>query len=270
MNILFIICFQFLTLYSPGLLKDKISSDRSGKTEVIIIGTVHESTPNFSADTLIDVLKRVKPDLILLETDSSYFNSDFSLKEDVEYMSPETTAITEYLKTNSVKLRPYDINGRDDFLDDNKRLNNQYGFFKDIESLNESGKFNKNALAVYLKIKNMMELADEMSNETLTYINSEEGSRMIDTINYYTYEGLENLIEITPELSQYSSYWNEEYGYWKKRNNAMLDNILNFSKDYKGKKILVMCGFAHKNFLLKELTGKSEEYDIVVKELNDL
>lgn len=260
---------QFFIFFIPGLVKDDTYSNKSDETEVIIIGTVHESTPNFTADTLINFFIKVRPDLILLETDSSYFNSDFSLKEDIMYMSPETISITEYTKKHSVKLRPYDINGRDQFLDDPDRLNNQYGFFNDIESLNENGKFNKEAAAVYLKIKNMTELADELSNETLTYINSSDGSKKIDTINYYTYEGLKRLIEYTPELSKYSSYWNEECDYKDKRNNVMLKNILDISGEFKGNKIIVMCGFAHKNFLVKELTDKSGEYELEVKEPDD-
>ena len=85
----------------------------------------------------------------------------------------------------------------------------------------------------------------------------------------YSEKGLKNLIENTPELSKYSSYWKEECDYRDKRNNAMLYNILSISKEFNGKKILVMCGFSHKNFLAKELTDKSEEYELEVKELND-
>ena len=31
--------------------------------------------------------------------------------------------------------------------------------------------------------------------------------------------------------------------FWDKRNHAMTDNILNYSKQFQGKKIIVLCGF---------------------------
>jgi len=82
--------------------------------------------------------------------------------------------------------------------------------------------------------------------------------------------GITNLIKETPELSDYADYWKKEYDFWIERNDAMVKNILNFSKEFKGKKILVMCGFAHKTILLSELILKSEEYNIDVKSLSDL
>jgi len=88
-------------------------------------------------------------------------------------------------------------------------------------------------------------------------INSSEGSRKIDTINYYTYKGIRNLINSLPELSKYKSYWDEEYDFWEKRNQTMLKNILKFTKSYSGKKIVVLCGFAHKNLLVRGLKKSS-------------
>ena len=242
----------------------------SEKTEIFIIGTVHESTPNFSVDTLLNLINKIKPDVILVETDSTYFDDNYELTEDVKYMSPETSAISEYSIVNEVILRPYDIKGRDAFLDDSSRLRNQNLFFNDIVFLKENGKFNPEARKIYAGIDQMMNIAEEMSNSSLSYINSDEGNFKINIINFDTYEGITNLIKETPELSDYADYWKKEYDFWIERNDAMVKNILNFSKEFKGKKILVMCGFAHKTILLTELKLKSEEYNIEVKSLSDL
>lgn len=254
----------------PGFFENKKTVAQSAETEILIIGTVHESTLDFDYDSLLTVFYKFKPDVILVESDSSYFDNNFSLKKDYEYMFPETYAITEYLKNHNVELRPYDINGRDEFLDDQNRLTNQSGFFSEMEILNDNGKYNEVSVEIYSSIKRMMGIANEMSYSTLSYINSNEGSLYIDTINYYTYEGIKNLIEETPELSGYKKYWEDEYGFWKKRNSAMVSNILSLSKLFEGKKILVMCGFAHKNILLTELLARSEEYNLDVKSLYDL
>ncbi|MCB0727207.1 MAG: hypothetical protein KDD00_07060 [Ignavibacteriae bacterium] len=270
MNILIIKFLILLYTFSSGIIENNNFHNNSDKTEIIVIGTVHENTPYFNSDTLLEIINKIKPEVILLESDSSYFNSDFSLDEEIQYMFPETAAITEYSKLHSVIIRPYDINGRDDFLDDKARLTGQFGFFNAIEMISDNGIYNEKGIDIYSKINDMKEIAYEMSNSTLTFINSEEGSKNIDTINYYTYEGLKILIEVTPELSQYATYWKGEYEFWIKRNKAMVNNILDLSEKFKGNKILVMCGFAHKNILLTELKLKSEEYNIEVKSFNDL
>ena len=234
-------------------------------TELYVIGTVHENTDNFNSDTLLNILNKIKPDVILIESDSSYFTSDFRLNDDVKYQFLETSAVTEYLKKHSAELRPYDISGRDKFLDDKKRLSAESDFFGDISGLKEKGSLSKEADQIYEKIFSMMNTAGDLSNSAASYINSPEGCSKIDTINYYTYDGLGLLISLTPGLEKYRSYWDKECSYKEKRNNAMLRNILKIADYYESKKIVVLCGFAHRNILINGI-NKSKNDKIVLKD----
>src|SRR4029079_11700062 len=92
-----------------------IATDK--ETDIIIIGTVHDGSDKYNSDTLLGILTEIKPDIILVECDSSYMTNDYQLKDDVKYAFMETRAITKFQKINDVMLRPYDINGRDSFLD---------------------------------------------------------------------------------------------------------------------------------------------------------
>ncbi|MBK8551227.1 MAG: hypothetical protein IPL53_09280 [Ignavibacteria bacterium] len=259
------IIFFALLLLSAG--NDQLFSIQTDKdTELFIIGTVHESTEAFNSDTLLNIFNKIKPDVILVECDTSYMTPEFKLKEDIEYMFPETIAITEYSKNNPVKLRPYDINGRDVFLDDPERQSYQYNFFNEIYTLNENKEFEPDAQTLYDKIQSMTVLAGEMSNARASYINSAEGSSGIDTINYYTYDGMKKLIEQTPVLSKYESYWKDEYEFTNKRNETMLKNILRFKEKFTGKRIIVLCGFAHKNYLKRNLNDVAAKEELLVKE----
>lgn len=235
------------------------------ETELYVIGTVHESTEAFNSDTLLNILNKIRPDVILIESDSSYLTSDFRLNDDVKYEFLETAAVTEYLKTHSAELRPYDISGRDKFLDDKKRLSSESDFFSEISGLKEKGSFSKDAVQIYEKIISMMSTAGDLSYSSASIINSPEGSRIIDTINYYTYDGLELLIKLTPELEKFRSYLEKECSYNEKRNNTMLKNILKIAGFYEGKRIIVLCGFAHKNFLINGIK-KSMNNKIVLKD----
>ncbi len=251
-----------LSIYSNTFPSQKSENP----TEIFIIGTVHESTSNFDSDTLLNIFNKIKPDLILVECDSSYLTRDFRLKDDIKYSFPETRAITDYLNGNIVDLRPYDITGRDSILNDRRRRRNQYNFFKDIRELSGTGMLGTEAINILNKILAMMSTADLMANSSSSYINSPEGSVNIDTINYYTYTGFANLIKASSALSQYESYRESENLYWEKRNNVMLENILTFKKSYEGRKIIVLCGFAHKNILKNGLALRSAEENISVKE----
>lgn len=50
------------------------------KTEVIVIGSIHQEVPNFNSETLYKILDQIKPDIILIEMDSSFFTKDFQFK----------------------------------------------------------------------------------------------------------------------------------------------------------------------------------------------
>ncbi len=49
------------------------------KTELVIIGNIHEVAPNYNADTLYTILEQIKPDIILHEIDLP-FTKDFKFK----------------------------------------------------------------------------------------------------------------------------------------------------------------------------------------------
>lgn len=255
------ILFLFLSAFTENLISDQSLND----TELYIIGTVHESTEAFNSDTLLNILNEIKPDVILVECDSSYMTRDFRLKEDIEYAFLETSAITEYLKVRSAVLRPYDISGRDEFLDNIIWKKTESDFFYDIVSMYETGKFNTESANIYERNYSMVKIAEEMIFSKASYINSPAGSSYTDTINYYTYEGLRKLINITPELEKYKPYSDRVCSYWEKRNKAMIKNILEVVDFYEGKKIVVLCGFAHKNILKKGIQEKAGS-DILIKE----
>lgn len=256
----------YLFLFSIIIFAGFTNYTQAGnETELYIIGTVHESTEAFNSDTLLNILNEIKPDVILVECDSSYMTRDFRLKEDIKHAFLETSAITEYLNVRSAVLRPYDISGRDEFLDDQNRMSNEAELFSEIASLNEKGSYSKGAVEIFTRIFSMINTAGNMSFEKASYINSPEGSLKIDTINYYTYEGLSTLISLTPELKNYGKYWKDECRFWEKRNKVMTENILKYLKQFKGKRIVVLCGFAHKNILKKDIQQKRGE-DILIKE----
>ncbi|WP_346237451.1 hypothetical protein ABDK00_000030 [Niabella insulamsoli] len=57
---------------------------------VAIIGTNHFPSKKFNADTLYNILEKLKPDIILLELDSALFANTFDSNFKLKYRSKET------------------------------------------------------------------------------------------------------------------------------------------------------------------------------------
>ncbi|MEO8446508.1 MAG: hypothetical protein ABI528_03385 [bacterium] len=267
---LFRIFFYFLPFFF--IITNTITSYPAiadDETDVIVIGTVHYSTDNYSSDSLLRILNMVMPDVILVECDTSYMTSDFKLKEDIEFAFMETRAITKYSRSNNVLLRPYDIEGRDDFLDGYGRKKNESGFYSDINYLSQADKLSSEGSQMFSRILSMINISEEMANATPSHINSEEGRKKIDTINFYSYAGLRKLIDLSPGLSGYDSYWKTETEYWNRRNNVMIENIVKYKNEFEGKRIVVLCGLSHLNILKNGLNKKLAEEKIKLREYRE-
>ncbi|UBM57852.1 hypothetical protein LAG90_13665 [Marinilongibacter aquaticus] len=53
------------------------------QSDLYIVGTLHELSRHLKAKHLLQVLIEIKPDLILMELDSSLFDQSFRMKKDL-------------------------------------------------------------------------------------------------------------------------------------------------------------------------------------------
>ncbi|MDV7401710.1 hypothetical protein RZS08_60385, partial [Arthrospira platensis SPKY1] len=92
-------------------------------TEICVIGNSHTNTNYFNAQILDSILNCIKPDLILIELDSSFFTSDFQFDTinkpyllNKEKSSPSILGTTIYINNHkNTDIRPFDISGRNTF-----------------------------------------------------------------------------------------------------------------------------------------------------------
>ena len=54
--------------------------------------------------------------------------------------------------------------------------------------------------------------------------------------------------------------------FWDLRNQTMAKNIMTISEQNKGKKIVVLCGFMHRYYILSELKKLTKGKKIIIKE----
>jgi hypothetical protein len=81
------------------------------RTEIVVVGTVHEATAKYTAQDLLQILQKVRPDVVLYEYPADMMTPDFEFKS-VAKGSLEQEAVLEYVKQSGAKIRPYDIDGR--------------------------------------------------------------------------------------------------------------------------------------------------------------
>lgn len=237
----------------------------SDSTEIYIIGTVHYETENFNGDSLHNMFLNIKPDVILMESDASYMTEDFKVKPGYENIANETRAVTKYYADNEVLLRPYDIENRDKFLFNTNRRRTERNFFEDLANLYEDGKLDPKAALLTNSLVNNMSEAQVMTFSTPFEINKDGSREIIDRINYYDFDAVSEIIEDTPELKEYESYWKEVNDFWILRNEEMVKNIKKYVNEFPGKRIIVLCGFAHKPYLLNGLEEMSLKNEVVIK-----
>ena len=79
-NIIITFILSFLHLFVSGQDLNLLDSN---KTKIYIIGVIHTENQFRNSDSLLNILKDIKPKLILSEMDtlSGYFNSEYTLLE---------------------------------------------------------------------------------------------------------------------------------------------------------------------------------------------
>ncbi|HJO91903.1 MAG TPA: hypothetical protein QF753_00750 [Victivallales bacterium] len=142
-----LLCFTLLTTtYAKMSEKHELP-----KTQIIIVGIVHQPTKNFKVNDVVNILKRVQPDVILLEYPISAYTTKPLPKLFKTFTGIETWnsfyGAMKYLQNHKdTAYRYFDISGRQKFYKENdffalesnwnKILNEQYS----MNNFNEEAK----------------------------------------------------------------------------------------------------------------------------------
>lgn len=267
---------KILLLMFIGLL---FYSCTSKKTELVLLGTVHQPIENFTPDSLYNILVKIQPDLILFEVDSSFFTEEFEFNTTWE--SNENIAVVKYMKNFDVDVRPYEFTGRNEYRikigsrpTDGKAIEMLDSLYKgnQLDSLNQK---------VYLKF---LELSDSLNS--FAYLgakafNNSNTDRIAQERQHYQYKKLLKIINEYPIFANtyfvkenndsisYAEGYKRASEFWDLRNQTMSKNILHFVKLYKDKRIVVLNGYNHRYYLNSLIKPKQDEIGFMVKEFYD-
>jgi len=239
------------------------------KSEVVLVGTVHAPTPNFQEETLVGILNRVKPDLILLELDPSFFDDSFTLSEKYRDVSLESRAANAYAKTAGVRLRPFDIEGRNRFYQEHDYFKRELKLNQEVGRLYAGGQLSPEARLLFEGLLSLSAVRDACGAERAEVINSAACDTAVEKKQYYAFKGLGRVVELTPALKEMSPFWTLADDFWVRRNDAMVTNILKYTKELRPRRVVVLSGYEHRYYLRKQLAEQATREGFVLREYRD-
>lgn len=242
----------------------QIASD--SPTRVVVIGTVHEDTAQFKSGTLVDILRRVRPDVILLEFDSSFFDSASALLEKFRGITLESRAVTTLQKELAVKVRPYDIEGRNAFYADHDYFKLEGELNRELNGLSAENGLPAEAKLTFETLRVLSAIRDAIAAERPEVINSGASDTALEKKEDYSFKGMRRIIALTPALNKYDAFGALADEFWMRRNEAMIGNVTKCAKEFRGKTIAVLCGYEHRYFLRKGLKEREAKENLVVRE----
>lgn len=200
---------------------------------ITLIGTIHKERGFCTSNELYKIFEAINPDVIFEEIPPSYFDKYYVTKT---RRNLESDTVVKYLGSHNIQHIPVDSDDvpPDSFFEDLEYLYKRIESITDINGSKYRYYTDENSLSI--KINGFQ------------YINSNDCIAIQNEIE----DSIKNsLIKINDEkLSQIHQEWikvNEN------RENKMLQNIYNYSKQHTFNKAIFMIGFAHRKSIIQKI-----------------
>lgn len=249
---------------------------KSNKTELVLLGTVHQPIENFTPDSLYNILVNIKPDLILFEVDSSFFTKEFEFKK--PWNSNENIATVKYMNNFEVDVRPYEFTGRNEYrLKIGSRPTDGMAL-QLLDSLYKNNRldvFNKKIYQKFLKVNDSLNSFAYLGARAF---NNSKADKVAQIRQQYQYKDLLKIINEYQVFSKtyfvkndsdsisYAEGYKRASEFWDLRNQTMSNNILHFVNLYNGCRIVVLNGYYHRYYLNSIIKPKQDELGFILKE----
>jgi hypothetical protein len=233
------------------------------QTELCIVGEVHEERAYMNSDSVYNILLKIKPDVILIELDSTCFTIDFRFIYPLDSLEGnQNVGAEKYRLQYKVDLRPFDVSGRNEWYIETNYFDNQDNMWKDIFNLyknNELSKRDKEDVDILLKVMNY----NWMTVNSVRDLNEERMVKFLSLREKILYPKIVSIVENTEKLRHWVDFARIWETQWFERNAVMADNIKKIAKEYKNKRIVAFVGLEHKPGLLDLLKDSN---DFVIRE----
>ncbi len=248
-------------------------------TEIVIIGTFHgpdEKHPNYTQDTLRDLIVMAKPAAILIEMPVAIGGHPCIENQRVasRFAFEENRACNQAAEKLDVPILQYDRLGRNEYYRQTDYFQRQDRAFPAYMSWATA---NGKALPAEQKMPPALQLACDydsicemelclQKSAQANVINSQPYDDLVREKTDLMYRRWPALLHRAGkhELAKEFEFFGDE---WQTRNQIMAQNILVLAKNYPGQRLVVTCGCAHR-YMLRSLF--SDKDGIVLREFYQL
>ena len=252
-------------------------------TTVCVLATVHLANTNYNADSIVAILNKFQPDLILTEEDTLLFET-FHKGYDQTVQKPlfarvgrsfgfgnpeeiEGRAVRKYkISCPAVDIRPFDYEGRNAFFEKNSTFSKEEEVGNRLESLVSNHSLSQEQAIIWRAYGNLNDSLNKQSNQTPYFINQQTYYDLTAKRQDYQYHKVADIVNSNDSLKEYRAFYQINADFWDSRNKQMVEHIVNFIRQYPKKRIMVLTGSMHKYYLLKELTRVQDNLKFRLKE----
>lgn len=220
--------------------------------ELVIVGTVHRPTRLFNPDSVARILERVRPDLILVELDSSFFTPAFELK--TPGRENEDLGVARYRRQHpGVPMRPFDYEGRNEFTRQHELLTRPGEVLAQLDGLYQNRLLTPAQGQVLDRYYALTDSLNRYARQRPYVINQPAVYALAARRQHYQYQKLKQVVDARPEMADYRALCQLNADFWDQRNRAMARHIRQYARQRRARRIVVLVGHAHKYYLLREL-----------------
>lgn len=195
---------------------------------ITLISTLHSECGKSNSDELCKIIESICPEVVFEELPKTIFDIAYSRQFHGEPL--EIRSIKKYLQNHSIKHVPVDIEA------------SQYLFDSEIDYMDT--KFIENP--AYSTI--VIEQTQFTENEGFSYLNSKKSSELFAKKEVIQ----KNIVEFDNDslLARIYYLYNEHLN---NRENAMIENIYNYSEENRYNKAVFLLGAGHRTSIVKKI-----------------
>lgn len=246
-------------------LNFNLAKGQDNKSEIFIIGTVHDKSEILDPQMLFKILEEIRPDVLLQENDSEQVKNYF---KEIRPNSNEQTATISYLKKypNTLNL-PFEFEGRNEYRKKNGMVPTDNLTIKSLDSLYQNNLLNAEENLIYKRYVDANKQLQEFTSKDFKSLNSETFDSINRMRQHIQHKELTKITANNPYFKNkfitkpngvkisYRDGYQLWCNFWDLRNNSMAINIIRQSNTHQGKRIVVLTGVQHK-YYIKELLEK--------------
>ncbi|BDQ10958.1 hypothetical protein [Sediminibacterium sp. TEGAF015] len=253
-------------LLVPCLLFTSSIHAEPSPNRVIIIGTKHNGNKKLTVKSMYNVIKRINPDLILMELDSTIISNCSINKvwgaQTAEWLGiwknpVEYRAVRKFQKQNKlVCVSPFDvyIPNRKTYIAYNRAMEKSHQ--EALSNVYLQGLLNGPESAEYEKYTEINNAFLQVLDSSLLQMNRASLTDTIENILYREKHFIRRLTLQYPALQPYGNWYNAQLDFWDERSAVINKKIWDQLNANSNKTIVIVTGLLHKadieNFLQKK------------------